>query len=230
MKGQTLIESYQNIWDKYKNSSINTSTRKYEKNLLDRGFTFQFDEGIKDVDILFVGINPSYDGESTNSSIYTREQALGHYYFKPFGEIQRILKDDYKKELTWAHLDLLVFKETEQAFIRDVLFKSADGLNFIVEQLDIAKSILEYLNPKVIVVSNTQARTLLGADRNNNKNIWMGYEFEFDEKLGTRKIVNPKLNSYCFFTSMLSGQRALDKGSKERLIWHIDYVFNFIRK
>jgi hypothetical protein len=28
------------------------------------------------------------------------------------------------------------------------------------------------------------------------------------------------------FTSMLSGQRALDNGSKERLVWHVNALVN----
>jgi len=31
-----------------------------------------------------------------------------------------------------------------------------------------------------------------------------------------------------FFTSMLTGQRALDNGSFERLIWHINFVLGKI--
>ena len=43
----------------------------------------------------------------------------------------------------------------------------------------------------------------------------MGFDFIFDEKLGTHKIVNNSEleNTPVFFTSMLTGQRALDNGS-----------------
>jgi hypothetical protein len=54
----------------------------------------------------------------------------------------------------------------------------------------------------------------------------MGYEFEFDEKLGTDRIITKGdlFGIPIFFSSMLSGQRALDTGSEKRLIWHIKRV------
>lgn len=229
MKGKDIVKSYQKIWDKYQKTSINAPTLKSTHNLLDRGFVFQFDEGMRDIDVLFIGINPSYNEIPEESKFYTKEQALNHSYFKPFERIEKELKDNYNRKISWTHLDLLVFRETKQSFINDTLMRSENGINFVLDQLDIARSILEYLNPKVIVISNTQARTFLGADRYTHKdkehNIWMGYNFFFDKEIGTKKIVESKLDSYCFFTSMLSGQRALDNGSRERLIWHINHVF-----
>jgi hypothetical protein len=70
----------------------------------------------------------------------------------------------------------------------------------------------------------------MGFDKNleRTKGVWMDFDFEFDENLGTHKIVNNSEleNVPVFFTSMLSGQRALDNGSYQRLIWHIKYVLN----
>ena len=72
----------------------------------------------------------------------------------------------------------------------------------------------------------------MGADKYFNKkgvekDSWMNYEFTFDYNLGTKKIINnEKFRPYIFLTSMLSGQRALDNGSKERLVWHINQVLD----
>ena len=57
-------------------------------------------------------------------------------------------------------------------------------------------------------------------------------EFTFDNNLGTYRIVNhPNLNDTpIFFTSMLTGQRALDLGSYERLVWHIGFVLDELNK
>jgi len=54
----------------------------------------------------------------------------------------------------------------------------------------------------------------------------MDFGFEFDDEIGTYRIIkNDKLkHTPVFFTSMLTGQRALDLGSYERLIWHILFV------
>jgi len=51
---------------------------------------------------------------------------------------------------------------------------------------------------------------------------FIGYDFIWDEELGTYTYKN---NPF-FFTSMLTGQRALDNGSFKRLIWHINFVKN----
>lgn len=121
---------------------------------------------------------------------------------------------------------MLVFRETQQSFIKRSLLRKESGREFVQKQLGIAKKIIEHLNPKIIVVSNTQARAFIGADKYYNPNVKygnvsMGYEFDFDINKGTHKIKG-EFTPYVFLTSMLSGQRALDKGSRERLVWHIN--------
>ncbi|MEE4000508.1 hypothetical protein V1T75_09160 [Tenacibaculum sp. FZY0031] len=235
MKGQDLVKKYQEVWNEYIETSINNSTSTSEDNLLDRGFVFQFDENQKNIDILFVGINPSYGGDKSKGLFYSKKDVENLNYFKPFNNIIKELDDKRTglKSLTWSHLDMLVFRETQQSFIKNQLLKTEEGNKFINKQLTISKQILEYLNPKIMVVSNTAARHFLGRDKYEKKGknfgVWMGYDFEFDYSLGTDKIINnSKINSYVFFSSMLSGQRALDNGSKQRLIWHIDNILNKI--
>ncbi len=133
------------------------------------------------------------------------------------------------KKPSWTHIDLLVFLERNQAYIHKTLFKVDYGLAFILAQLDIAKKRLEYLHPKIILVSNTMARELLGKNKHTVKGedlaVWMG--FDFDAELGTFRIVNNEHleGTPVFFSSMLSGQRALDNVSKERLVWHMKEAF-----
>jgi len=237
MKGQDLVKKYQAIWNEYAETSINNSTSTNEDYLLDRGFVFQFDENQNDIDILFVGINPSYGGDKSEGQFYSKKDVESLSYFRPFNNIINELDNKRTgfKNLTWSHIDMLVFRETQQSFIKNKLLKTVEGIQFINKQLIISKQILEYLNPKIIVVSNTAARHFLGRDKYEKKGkefgVWMGYDFEFDYNLGTDKIINnSKINPYVFFASMLSGQRALDKGSKQRLIWHIDNVLNKITK
>jgi len=64
----------------------------------------------------------------------------------------------------------------------------------------------------------------------NGYDVGLDYKFEFDEKIGTDRIVSKgKLyNAPIFFTSMLSGQRALDNGSFKRLKGHIKFVMQII--
>ena len=54
----------------------------------------------------------------------------------------------------------------------------------------------------------------------------MNFEFEFDDTIGTYRIINnPDFkDTIVFFSGMLTGQRALDNGSFERLKWHLNKV------
>jgi len=235
MTGKELVAKYQNIWDEFKNSEVNEPTSSNQDKLLDRGFVFEFDEELKDVDILFVGINPSYANGKPETLFYRKDDVKGLSYFKPFNKIIEELEENknYGKKVTWSHLDMLVFRETQQSYIESELLKTEKGVEFVYKQLMVSKKILEYLNPKIMVVSNTSARSFLGRDKfvkdKKEYGFWMNYDFEFDYELGTDKIIKAeKLKPYTFFTSMLSGQRALDKGSRQRLIWHINKVLTEI--
>lgn len=47
----------------------------------------------------------------------------------------------------------------------------------------------------------------------------------FDKSIGTHNIVNNvDLKGTPVFFTMRTGQRALDNGSYDRLVWHINYV------
>lgn len=226
MNTEQLKSDYQEIWNKYEENLF--------PEVLKRGFLFQFD-CVQEPDVLFIGINPSFDKSKPDlRQHYKRENVLPLPYFNAFENIKITLEKDYytNRNVTWTHLDLLVFRETNQKFV-DVFIKDKElGVPFVWDQLMVAKKILEYIKPKVIVVSNTKARALLGKDRSTSKGtevgVWMGYHFEFDTKIGTDRITTEGVlqNTPVFFTSMLSGQRAIDNGSKERLVWHIDRVLS----
>ena len=95
MKATELIAKYQKIWDKYTTSNINKPTKVDDSNLLDRGFEFQFDEDITNPDVLFMGINPSYNADYPNEKgTYTKPKNEPGY-FRPFYKIEQDLKSDY---------------------------------------------------------------------------------------------------------------------------------------
>lgn len=105
--------------------------------------------------------------------------------------------------------------------------KNPNGAVFINGQFEISKKIIAKAAPKVIVVSNSKARDFLKNKEGKND---LGFDFKFDEELGTEKIINHSTleGVPVFFTSMLTGQRALDLGSYDRLIWHIEYALKKI--
>lgn len=216
-----------NLWKNPKFSKIS---------IIKNGYGSQ-DEIIKD-SILFIGINPSFTNRDKPGKYFINLDQEGKRtedgkpyvaYFNKFVDITfRLNKNQNSGEdIKWSHMDLLFHRETKQSLI-DKLKKEENGIEFISEQLKISKKIILKSKPKIIVVSNAKARNFLKGKE--DKKLAQLFDFKFDEKLGTEIIKdNPNLdNTPVFFTSMLSGQRALDNGSYERLIWHIGYVLNKI--
>jgi hypothetical protein len=224
MTKSNIHESYQSIWDKYDSSTF--------KSILDRGFVFQYDDDETECELLFIGINPAFnEKDSSWKGSYTRphEEAEKHLpYFKSFVSIERELRKEYQWEGKWTHLDVFAFRETNQKFIETDLLKNEVSVAFLYEQLMLARERILHIKPKVIVVSNALVRMFMGKQRFKDSNgkehgVWMDFRFSFDNEIGTDCVTEPieLKGTYVFFTSMLSGQRALDNGSKERLVWHI---------
>lgn len=189
-------------------------------------------EKIPDAEIIFIGLNPSLKENDRKELLNAKKMSLdfyeldnergdNHKYYKKFHIISE------KTNLDWSHYDLLFIRETKQDKVKKLL-QDEIGLQFIYKQLMISKLILDRLidedNPKIFVVNNTLSREFLGKDKpknyTNNQEHWLNYKFDWNEALGTYIYKNCPF----FFTSMLTGQRALDNGSFERLIWHINFV------
>lgn len=177
--------------------------------------------------LLFVGLNPSFPkGAGLGSDSYELSQDGDGYYAK-FNLIAKACGDDVK----WDHFDLLPIRHTNQRNIeRDVVFRHPSITNGYLH--NVSKVILENIKPKAVIVVNATARLLLGKDQNEHaeqeqdKKIWMGYQFKFCEKDGACYIKNSAAlkDVPFFFSGMLTGRRALDNGSYERLKWHIAKV------
>lgn len=175
---------------------------------------FAFPTTIEENALLFIGINPSSSKTQTQFDKYKLEQRNNnHPYFKKFEDISEHC------QLAWTLIDLLFFRETNQAVIYEILSKP-NGANYIFEQLKISDQLIRSSKPRAIIVSNALAKVFLGKEKQKNKNIWLNYEFIFDEKIGTYTWQKIPI----FFCSMLTGQRALDIGSYERLKWQIKQV------
>lgn len=213
-----LENKYSLIWEKYNNSLFSE--------IVSRGYAFHYDHDEEGSDILFIGINPSFKKNSVKENgVFDRNAQ--NSYFKPFQIIhdkliERVGTEKYKK---WTHIDVLALRETSQNHVRTVLSKE-NGLGFIWEQVMIAKERILYIKPRVIVVCNTMARELMGKDSIGENGVWMGFQFDFNEDFGSYTINNSSelKHTHVLFSSMLSGQRALDLGSRERLVWQIKRI------
>lgn len=201
---QTFKEEIDTLWNNPKYAPVPD---------IQRGYAVQRD--IPFGSILFIGINPSYSEKKTkekNSFFYSNhQQEEVHPYFRKFQDISEKVKVD------WSHLDLLYIRQTDQKKVQ-ALFKNDIATEFLNKQLAISKEIIENCKPQVIIVSNAYARELF-KDKCH-------FETPFDENIGTHKIVNNNLleGTAVFYTSMLTGQRALDNGSYKRLVWHIKKI------
>lgn len=206
----------QKIEDLWANNTIR------DDNILQRGFLAP--RILEKNSILFLGINPSYTKNSSTNDYKNK-------FYEPQTESKATF---YKKmrDLTldlnigWCHLDILFIRETLQKNVH-MLLKEVKYRKFFEKHLEITKRIIEYSHPEVIVVSNALTRDLMG--HHDNYKLGMRFDFEFDESIGTERIItkgNVLENTPIFFTSMLSGQRALDIGSFKRLKWHIGNVIS----
>ncbi len=174
--------------------------------------------------LLFIGLNPSNTDEIKDNFYNLRQ--VGNEYQKYWNAFEKISQE---LAMPWSHLDLLVIRCTSQKEIMK-LFNSNVGRQFIFAQVMISKQILLMAKPKIIVVTNSVSRELLGKNQKDGNAVWMGYNFYFDEVIGTDRIISDDIlnDTPVFFTSMLSGQRALDIGSRDRLIWHIRQVLKYL--
>ncbi len=208
-----------NIEEIYKNKieSIWNDEKYQSVPFIERGYAVQ--RAIKHGSLLFVGINPSLENKNDTSHkrfFYRAEDDIKvHKYFNKFPKIAG------ETNLHWSHLDLLYLRETKQDNIKAVC-EDTSSFPFIKKQLEISKEIIESCKPKIIVVCNAYARDLFDKPH--------FLETEFDDDLGTHRIKdNIHLKGTpVFYSGMITGQRALDNGSYERLVWHINFVLKKI--
>jgi hypothetical protein len=171
-----------------------------------------------------LGINPSFrvrhDQPSGFNSLLFEEEISNipevdrYVYFKVFSQVC--------KDFPWTHYDIFPFREKNQNILTSLLFNQ-DFTEFREQFLSLSKEIIEMSKPKIIVVSNAFLRNLFHTDKldeeRGTSNLFLT---TFSDSIGTHVISSGSLkDTPIFFTSMLSGQRALDVGSRERLQWHI---------
>lgn len=212
-----------NIKELYKNEidEIWNDAKIDNAELIKRGYVVH-EEVIKNA-ILFIGINPSFSGKNLTLGSHFVNNEKNDKIYKYF---KKFIKISDKVQLPWTHLDLLYFRETRQKYIWELL-NEKNGVDFVYKQLQLSKEMILKAEPKIIVVSNAMAKHFMGFDKDKVKNtgVWMDFDFSFDDDLGTYRITNTEFKGVpVFFTSMLTGQRALDNGSFERLVWHINFV------
>ena len=134
-----------------------------------------------------------------------------HSYFKKFIDIKNHVGID------WEHVDLFFIRETNQKNMKNRVFEKGETLNdFGMKQIHLSKRLIEASKPKLIVVANALASRVFEEH----------FSAEFDQERGCHFVEIKGKNTPVFLSSMLTGQRALDNYSFNRLKWHIKKVLN----
>ncbi|HLC54035.1 MAG TPA: hypothetical protein VJK07_00205 [Candidatus Nanoarchaeia archaeon] len=196
--------------------------------------------------LLFIGINPSFspkgfrqalkdtEYEGTNPKEFYNFTNLDfqigkaiaienhvrkqHDYFKKFDKISK------ETGKNWEHIDLFLYRETSQLESNKIINYSTKGgkvsMNeFGREQLTLVREEIKLISPKVIVVVNARASEILRTE-------FLIEKLDSSSELGFQTLEVNGNKIPIFFSGMLTGQRALDKGSFERLVWHIKRALN----
>lgn len=152
---------------------------------------------------------------------------------KTLGDIHCVFKENYgyfskfhyistQLGLTIEHLDLIPVRETAQNRVAKLL---GENEIFVNNCLNLFIEVLELINPKAVIVENSLAREILMLSKNEKiREFFPDYNFaNFKEnQIGT------PINRHgvaIYYTSMLTGQRAMDLGSLHRLLWSVDKHF-----
>jgi hypothetical protein len=129
-------------------------------------------------------------------------------YFKKLHDLATEL------QLPWEHVDLFFFRETKQTNLKTLLGiekQNAKLTAFGKQQLVLATQLIERARPRIIVVANALASRLFTEI----------YPMKFDQAVGYYRTQIAGRDVPTFFSSPLTGGRALDNFSFERLKWHI---------
>lgn len=205
---------------KSKNENVNQ--------ILKRGFCYSEFQNNK---LLFIGINPSYLPNANIESHHYCIKKASQDYPKYFGKFQELVNKT-KYENDWTYIDLFNFRETDQNKIKYFI---NNDLDFIVEHLKLTNEIINEINPEVIVVCNSGASNFFGINEKQGKNVWLGFDFYFNEDFGVEIMngikkesilnnmseINNLVGKPFLFSSILT---YLDIHSKKRLNWIIKRI------
>lgn len=185
--------------------------------------------------ILFIGLNPSFSlngfKKITRGTEFEGIDVKSYFSFanvrKHMNEIIKIEQLARQKypyfnqikaisaflDLPWEHLDLCQERLTNQSkFVRKYL-KRGELSPLANDQFKLAWNTISVLKPCIIVVINARASQII---RDKSKK-----ELQYHQSQGFHTIELGDRTVPIFFSGMLSGQRALDIGSYERLKWHM---------
>lgn len=202
-------EKLNSIWGKCRTSDIKSRGYCIESSLPKNG-------------ILFLGMNPSFNDNKDNEGhlfypllMTDKSNVVNHLnYWNKLLETAKLLG-----ESQLCHHDLFFVRERNQSTVLKLIDHDA-WKDFFNEQLQVTEDIIRAATPRIIVVVNAGVSNLI-----KEKEI---FDFrptqDWWEKLGVDMLQINGKNTPILFTGMLTGQRAIDNGTYNSLMWHINYV------
>lgn len=186
--------------------------------IFDRGYCLE--SSLPEKSILFLGMNPSFDPDKSDfgSHFYPLDNTNKNdsTYWSKLIKTCEILNEPL------SHHDLFFVREKKQSFI-ETNYNSNVCKQFFDKQLELTEEIVAKSNPKMIVVINAAASRII-----KEKRLWSFEPIKFwDETLGVDLLGINGTKTPIIFTSMLSGQRAMDNGTYWSLLWHIRHVLRY---
>ena len=121
-------------------------------------------------------------------------------------------------------VDMFLLRETSQENLEPYICENKKCNNsprlndFGKKQFDLLVKIIQTINPKIILVADALASKIFKNELSSS--------LKWEGKIGTYVLSMKNVNCPVFLSGMLSGQRALDLFSKERLIWHMKKVLH----
>lgn len=194
----------------------------------DRGFAIE--KSVAKNSLLFLSMNPSFkdgawnNGTPSGTNVFYDIPSLNasntNSFFQAINKFYDELGQGSNLKPPFAHHDLLFVRETSQEKVKEL---NENFKPFFDNQLKISKEIIKASEPKIIVVINAGARKLF-------EDLFKGSQCSppFDESLGAYMYIIGDKKTPVLFSGMLSGQRALDIGSRESLKWHIRHILRSI--
>ncbi|KAA0894213.1 hypothetical protein [Oryzomonas rubra] len=191
--------------------------------------------------LVFVGLNPSFSAKGMgslqrkitgpnfdNKTFFSWPSPLdfdielaqnlevlardNYSFFEPHRTLARVLN------LQWEHFDLFAYRETQQEKTKKQILVSTDNVKlnaFGQRQFDVFNTLLQLAQPAAVVVINALASQIY---LNQRKTIFISEKGHYQDC--TNEPGFP-----VFFSGMITGARALDRYSRERLYWQIGKVF-----
>lgn len=180
--------------------------------------------GIKFEDIYNCSPDDEYINNIQKMDSWARQEKNNektqHSYFSKFDQLLPLNKQGAK--LKWNHIDLFFYRKTSQKDFKQMILEKGVKLNSFGEaQFKLSTRLIKELQPCLIVVVNAFASELIKEQINLSDSVDWGITFDEDKGYDLLSWNEYSKDVPIFFSSMLTGQRALDNHSFKRLQWHV---------